>query len=159
MRRAEDAPATWEAFVAPQEDALERVSRAWGQVAHLHAVMDAPPLRDAYNANLPKVTQFWTELGLNARLFEKFRALRDSAQFARLSAARKRLIENALRDYRLSGVELAPDKKTRFARIQEELARLAAKFSENLLDATNAWTVVVGDPAGVAGIPADVLEA
>ncbi len=158
-RAAEEAPATWEAFVGPLEDATERVSRAWGQVAHLHAVMDAPPLREAYNANLPKVTQFWTELGLNLRLFGKYRELRRSAHFGLLSPARKRIVENALRDYRLSGVELAPEEKTRFARIQQELARLAAKFSENLLDATNAWTIVLEDKARVAGIPEDVLEA
>jgi oligopeptidase A len=158
LRRAEDAPATWEAFVAPLEDATERVARAWGQVAHLHAVMDTPALREAYNANLPKVTRFWTELGQNLCLFEQYRALRASPEFARLSAPRQRIVENALRDFRLSGAELAPEKKPRFAAIQEELARLAAKFSENLLDATNGWTILVTDEARVRGIPADVLE-
>jgi oligopeptidase A len=158
VRRAEGAPATWEAFVAPLEDATERVARAWGQVAHLHAVMDTPALRAAYNANLPQVTRFWTELGQNQRLFEQYRALRDSPRFAALSAPRRRIVENALRDFRLSGAELPPEKKPRFAAIQEELARLAAKFSENLLDATNGWTILVADAARVSGIPADVLE-
>ncbi|HUN70502.1 MAG TPA: M3 family metallopeptidase [Burkholderiales bacterium] len=158
MRQAEEAPATWESFVEPLEDATERVGRAWGQVAHLHAVMDTPPLREAYNAELPAVTQFWTELGQNLRLFEKYRELRAAPAFARLTAARRKVVENALRDFRLSGAELPEEKKPRFAAIQEELAKLEAKFSENLLDATNAWTVTVEEEARVRGIPADVLE-
>ena len=158
MRQAEDAPATWESFVAPLEDANERVGRAWGQVSHLHAVLDTPPLREAYNAVLPAVTQYWTELGQNLRLFEKYRALRAATEFARLTAARQKIVENALRDFRLSGAELPAEKKPRFAAIQEELAKLEAKFSENLLDATNAWTVTVEDEARLKGIPADVLE-
>jgi oligopeptidase A len=158
MRQAEDAPATWESFVAPLEDANERVGRAWGQVSHLHAVLDTPPLREAYNAALPAVTQYWTELGQNLRLFEKYRALRAATEFARLTAARQKVVENALRDFRLSGAELPAEKKPRFAAIQEELAKLEAKFSENVLDATNAWTITVEDESRVKGIPADVLE-
>jgi len=158
MRQAEEAPATWESFVEPLEDATERVGRAWGQVAHLHAVMDTPPLREAYNAEWPAVTQFWTELGQNLRLFEKYRELRAAPAFARLTAARRKVVENALRDFRLSGAELPEEKKPRFAAIQEELAKLEAKFSENLLDATNAWTITVEEEARVRGIPADVLE-
>ena len=158
MRQAEDAPATWESFVAPLEDANERVGRAWGQVSHLHAVLDTPPLREAYNAALPAVTQYWTELGQNLRLFEKYRALRAATEFARLTAARQKVVENALRDFRLSGAELPAEKKPRFAAIQEELAKLEAKFSENVLDATNAWTITVEDESRLKGIPADVLE-
>ena len=156
---AADTPALWDAFVAPLEDANERLSRAWGQVAHLHAVMDSPPLREVYNANLPKVTQYYTELGQNEVLFAKYRALRDSDAFARLSAARRAIVEHALRDFRLGGAELPPEEKPRFAAIQEEAARHAAKFSENLLDATNAYSIVLEDDARVAGIPPDVVAA
>ena len=151
--------AKWEAFVEPLEDATERLARAWGQVEHLHAVLDSPDLRAAYNANLPKVTQFWTELGQNQRLFDKYRALANSAEFQSLTAARKRLIENALRDFRLSGAELAAQLKPRYAEIQEELASLSAKFSENVLDATNAYSIFVEDEKRVTGIPADELRA
>ena len=158
MRQAEDAPATWESFVEPLEDANERVGRAWGQVSHLHAVLDTPPLREAYNAALPAVTQYWTELGQNLRLFEKYRALRAAPEFAQLTAARQKVVDNALRDFRLSGAELPAEKKPRFAAIQEELARLEAKFSENVLDATNAWTITLEDESRLKGIPADVLE-
>jgi len=149
---------TWDAFVAPLDDANERIGRAWGQVAHLHAVLDSPELREAYNANLPKVTQYWTELGQNQQLFEKYKSLQNSAEFAGLSRARKKIVGNALRDFRLGGAELAPEKKARFAAIQEELARTAAKFSENLLDATKAYSIVV-DEKRIGGMPQDVLEA
>jgi oligopeptidase A len=149
----------WDEFIAPLEDANERIGRAWGQVAHLHAVMDNPELREVYNANLPKVTKYWTELGQNQQLFEKYQALkRSSAEFARLSPTRKKIVENALRDFRLGGAELPPEKKKRFAEIQEELSSHGAKFSENLLDATNAFSLFV-EKNQISGIPEDVLEA
>jgi oligopeptidase A len=152
------AEPTWDEFIAPLEDANERVGRAWGQVAHLHAVMDNPELREIYNANLPKITKYWTELGQNQQLFEKYQALRNSGEFLQLSSARKRIVENALRDFRLGGAELPPEKQKRFAEIQEELSKLGAKFSENLLDATNAFSLYATKEQ-VAGIPEDVLEA
>ena len=152
------AKPTWDDFVGPLEDANERIGRAWGQVAHLHAVMDNPPLREAYNANLPKVTQYWTELGQNQALFEKYKALHDSSEFSSLRPARQKIIENALRDFRLGGAELPADKKRRYAAIQEELSALSAKFSENLLDATNAYSIVV-EKSRTNGIPEDVLQA
>ena len=152
------APPTWEAFVAPLEDANEHIGRAWGQVSHLHAVMDSPALREAYNANLPKITQYWTELGQNEALFAKYKELRESKEFSFLSGARRRIIENAIRDFRLSGAELPAEKKVRFAAIQEELARLGAKFSENVLDATNAFSITVPKDR-TAGMPEDVLQA
>jgi len=156
---AESAAPSWEAFVSPLEDAHERLGRAWGQVSHLHGVMDAPPLREAYNANLPKISQYWTELGQNLKLFAKYRELKNSPAYAGLTGARRRAVDNALRDFRLSGAELDAAKKPRFAAIQEELAQLGAKFSENLLDATNDWTLVVEDEKRLAGIPADVRQA
>jgi len=157
IQAVQKSPSTWDAFVAPQEDANERIGRAWGQVAHLHAVMDSRELREVYNANLPKITQYWTELGQNQALFEKYKALRASPEFRSLTPARKRIVENALRDFRLGGAELPPEKKQRYAEIQEELSRLGAKFSENLLDATNAFSILLNESP--SGIPQDVLEA
>ncbi len=154
-----DVPCTWDAFVTPLEDANERVARAWGQVAHLHGVLDSPALRDAYNANLPKLTQYWTELGHDERLFRCYRALRDSAAYADLPPPRKRQVQNALRDFRLGGAELAPDRKARFGAIQDELAQLGAKFAENVLDATNAYSIVIEAPARTAGLHDDLLAA
>jgi len=153
-----NAPPTWEAFVAPLEDTNERIGRAWGQVSHLHAVMDSPSLREAYNANLPKITQYWTELGQNEALFAKYKELQQSKEFSSLNRARRKIIDNAVRDFRLSGAELPAEKKARFAAIQEELAKLSAKFSENVLDATNAFSIIVDEPR-TRGIPEDVLHA
>jgi oligopeptidase A len=156
---ADDIPATWDAFVRPLEDSTERLSRAWGQVEHLHAVLDSPELRAAYNASLPKITQFWTELGQNQRLFDKYRALRNSPGFADLMPPRKKLVENALRDFRLGGADLPAELKPRYAAIQDELASLSAKFSENVLDATNAYSIVIEDKLRLAGLPADSIQA
>ena len=152
------APATWDAFVAPLEDANERIGRAWGQVSHLHAVLDSPPLREAYNANLQKVTQYSTEIGQNQALFEKYKALKDSPEFSSLSPARRRIVDNAIRDFRLGGADLAADRKKRHAEVREELSKLAAKFSENLLDSTNDFAIYLTKDQ-TPGIPADELEA
>ena len=159
LAHLETAPATWADFAAPFFDANERLSRAWGVVGHLHAVMDVPDWREAYNANLPEVTRFFAELGQNPHLFAQFKALRAGPGFDRLTAAQQRIVEHEIRDFRLSGAELPEDVKPRFQAIQEELASLQAKFSENLLDATNAFAEFVGDEAELAGIPADVVEA
>jgi oligopeptidase A len=149
-----DAP-TWEGFVAPLEDANERLSRAWSQVSHLHSVLDSPELREAYNANLPKITQYYAELGQHAGLFTKFKALRAQRDFQALSPARAKVVENELRDFRLGGAELPDAQKPRFLEIQEELAKLSAKFEENLLDATNAWSKFIADEAELTGLPDD----
>ncbi len=150
---------SWDEFADPLENANERLWRAWGVVAHLHAVDDGAAIRDAYNANLPKITRYRTELAQNLDLYEKFKGLRASMGFEELSRARRRIVENDLRDYRLGGAELEPRDKRRFGEIQEELATLEAKFSENLLDATNAFSTLIADRGELLGVPEDVLEA
>jgi oligopeptidase A len=154
-----DVPPTWRDFVQPLEDANERLHRAWGIVGHLNAVMNNPELREVYNANLSKVTQYYTELGQHQGLFAKFKALSGGRDFEQLSRAQKKIVENELRDFRLGGAELAPDRKTRFREISERLAQLSSRFSDNLLDATNAFSHFVADPAQTGGIPPDVLAA
>jgi len=149
----------WDAFVVPLEAVTERLGRAWGVVGHLNAVVDTPALRAAYNENLPKVTEFWTELGQNLKLFEKYKALQASNEYTTLSSARKRIVDNAVRDFRLGGAELADAQKTRFAEIQEQLAALSTRFSENVLDATNAYELIIEDEARLAGLPEDVKQA
>ena len=153
-----ETPATWADFAQPLEEAAERLGRAWGVVGHLHAVLDSPELRDAYKANQPKMVQYWTEIGQNVRLFEKYKALRASPEFARLAPAQARVVDNEIRDFRLSGAELEPDQKKRYAEIQDEAAKLGTKFSEDALDSTNAYAVFVEDRTALAGIPEDVLE-
>ena len=161
VTRACDAatPATWQAFVEPLETATERLARAWGMVGHLNGVADSEALRAAYNEALPVVTEFWTELGQDMALFAKYRALHDSPEFAALDAARQRVILNALRDFRLGGAELVSPARERYADIQEEQALLAQKFSENVLDATKAWTLDINDRDRLKGIPSEALDA
>ncbi len=158
-RVAQSASATWDAVVAPLEDANEKLSRAWGAVGHLHGVIDSPALRDAYNENLPKVTEYWTDLGQNLTLFNQYRALKNSTAFAALTPARKTIIGNRLRDFRLSGAELPDDQKARFKTIAEEQSLAGSRFSENLLDATNAFSLFIDDETRLAGLPQDVKDA
>ncbi|HZV63723.1 MAG TPA: M3 family metallopeptidase [Telluria sp.] len=150
---------SWDNFVLPLEEATEQLGRAWGVVNHLNNVVDTPELRATYNDNQPKVTEFWTALAQNEALFDKYKAIRASAAFAGLSAARKTIVDNALRDFRLGGAELPADKKARFADIQEQHAAVSTRFSENVLDATNDYKLVVEDEAELAGLPDDVKQA
>ncbi|MDR3087183.1 MAG: oligopeptidase A, partial [Azoarcus sp.] len=156
---ADPAPPTWDGFVAPMFETGERLGRAWGIVGHLHSVLDIPPWREAYNAMLPEVASFYAALGQNLALFNKYKALAAQPEYATLNPARCRIIEHEIRDFRLSGAELPEESKPRFKAIQEELSQLAAKFSENLLDATNARIEWITDEAGLAGIPADARAA
>ncbi|CAM8652041.1 Dcp Zn-dependent oligopeptidases [Oxalobacteraceae bacterium] len=156
---APDASADWENFVEPLERVTERLGRSWGIVGHLNAVVDTPELRATYNENQPRVTEFWTELGQNLKLFEKYKALQASTGHQALSSARRKIIENAVRDFRLGGAELADQQKKRFAEIQEQQAKLSTRFSENVLDATNAYELLVDDESRLAGLPEDVKQA
>ncbi|MDB5810873.1 MAG: prlC [Betaproteobacteria bacterium] len=149
----------WDNFVSPLYDATEKLNRAWGQVGHLNAVMNSPELREVYNANLPKVTQFYTEYGQNQRLFERFKELDASPAMATLTPARRAVIEHELRDFRLGGADLPADKKQRFMAVREKLSALTSRFSDNVLDATNAFGHYVEAKEALAGLPADALEA
>ncbi|HSY28661.1 MAG TPA: M3 family metallopeptidase, partial [Burkholderiaceae bacterium] len=153
------SPANWHDFVEPLENATEKLGRAWGVVGHLNAVVDTPELRASYNENQPKITEFWTDIGQNLALFEKYKSLKAGAEYASLSPARKKIVENALRDFRLGGAELPETQKQRFAEIQEEHAALGTKFSENVLDATNDYTLFVENEAELSGLPDDVKQA
>jgi oligopeptidase A len=158
LATADRAP-TWEAFVEPLDDANEKLSRAWSQVSHLNAVVNSPPIRDAYNAALPKVTQFYTAQGQDQRLHAGFKAIAASPAFADFSRARRRFVENQLRDFRLGGAELPPPQKERFLQVQGELAKLSSRFQDNLLDATNAFGLYLTDVHELSGLPKDVVEA
>ncbi len=150
---------TWENFVEPLENATEQLSRAWGIVGHLNAVADTPELRAAYNENQPRIVEFWTAMAQNQALFEKYQALKASPQYSSLSVARKKILDNALRDFRLGGAELPPEQKQRFAAIQEAHAAVSTRFSENILDATNDYALFVEQEAELAGLPDDVKQA
>ncbi|MFZ1575227.1 MAG: M3 family metallopeptidase [Chromatiaceae bacterium] len=143
-------PATWENFIEPLEILGDGLERAWSPVGHLNAVMNSEALRTAHNACLPKLSDYATELGQNRALFEGYRAV---AAQEHLDDTQRKLLANALRDFHLSGVDLPPDQQSRFKAIDRELSRLASKFSENLLDATNAWSKRIEDEAQLAGLP------
>jgi len=147
-------PPTWEGFVEPLEEANDRLDRAWSPVSHLNAVMNSDALRAAYNACLPKLSEYATEVGQNRALFEGFRAVADRKG---LDAPQRKLVENALRDFHLGGVDLPADKQARYKEISRELAQLTSRYEENLLDASNAWSKRVTDEAALAGLPASAL--
>ena len=144
---------TWNNFAQPIEDMRERLSRLWSPVSHLHAVMDNEPLRAAYNAGLPKITDYFTELAQDERLYAGYKSIAASPQFSKLSQAQKKIIENTVRDFRLAGAELSPPEKARFKQLQQELATLHSKFSENVLDATQAWDLHLTDEKDLTGLP------
>ncbi len=156
---ADTATPGWDNFAAPLADAHERLNRAWGQVGHMNAVMNSPELREAYNSNLPKITQYYTELGQNPALYAKYRALHGSPAFAGLSAARRAVIEHEVRDFKLGGAELSADKKARFTTIRDRLSALTSRFSDNVLDATDGFAHFVTEETELKGIPDDVVEA
>jgi len=144
---------TWDNLVQPLEDMDDRLSRAWSPVSHMNSVMNSEALRDAYNACLPKLSEYGTEMGQNVGLYQAYKAVNDSKDYDRLDTAQKKVIENALRDFHLSGVDLPNDKKDRFKEIRQQLSQLTTKFEENVLDATQGWTRQVEDEVRLAGLP------
>lgn len=156
---AVSTPATWDTVVTPLDDATEGLSRAWGIVSHLHSVADTPELREVYNANLPRITEFWTRIGQSEALYAKYRAIHQQPEMQSATAARQRVLTNSLRDFRLGGAELPEDQKPVFADIQEKQASLSSRFSENVLDATNGWSHVVTDDSDLSGLPEDARAA
>jgi oligopeptidase A len=154
-----NTPSTWDALAEPLEDATEFLGRSWGVISHLNSVADTPELRAAYGEMLPKVTAFFSSLGQNLELYKKFKELSKSPDFAKLSTAQKKVIENSLRDFRLGGAELSDADKPRFAQIQDEQATLGKAFSDHVLDATDSFVHLVTDKADLIGLPEDVVAA
>ena len=152
-------PANWESVVQPLDTASERLWRAWSVAGHLNAVVNTPELREAYNAALPLVTEFSTWVGLHEGLYQQYQRLRAASDFDSWDPVRRRVIELALRDFRLSGVELQGEARARYAEISDREAQVSQKFSENVLDALDAWSLLIEDEARLAGLPADVLQA
>ncbi|HKQ31196.1 MAG TPA: oligopeptidase A [Burkholderiales bacterium] len=144
---------TWDNFAQPLEDMNERLSRLWSPVSHLNAVMNNEALRKEYNDNLPRLSEYYTELAQDERLYAGYRQIAASRDYAALSQAQKKIIENSLRDFRLAGAELPAEKKNRFKEIQKELSTLTSRFSDNVLDATDAWELWITDERDLAGLP------
>ena len=148
---------TWENLIEPLENAEDKLNKAWSPVSHMNAVVNTDELRLAYNACLPKLSDYSTEMGQNEQLFNAYKVIADSNEFATLNSVQKKIIQNALRDFRLSGVDLDNEKKKRYKEISQELSRLASNYEENLMDATNAWSKVIRNEQDLAGLPASAL--
>ncbi len=144
---------TWQSLVMPMEALDATIDKVWSPVSHLNSVMNSDELRVAYNACLPKLSQFGTELGQNEDLYKAYNALANSPAYEQLDVAQKKVIDNALRDFRLSGVELSHDDRERYKQISQSLTELTAKFEENLMDATHAWKKHITDETLLSGLP------
>ena len=147
----------WDNLIQPLEDMDHRLERIWSPVSHLNAVKNSDAIRAAYNACLPKLSEYAAEMGQNRPLFEAFREFSNSEEYTRISQAQRKIIENALRDFRLSGVDLTEEKRARYKEIAQDLSRLTSKFDENVLDATNAWSKLITNEKELAGLPASAL--
>ncbi len=148
---------SWESLVAPLEALEDRLEQVWAPVSHLNAVMNSEALRAAYNACLPMLSAYHTEMGQNTQLYKAFQALAQSDAYTKLSQAQRQSVDNALRDFKTAGVALEPAAKQRYAEIAARLSELAAKFQENLLDASDAWYWDITDAALLDGLPPSAL--
>jgi oligopeptidase A len=149
-------PFSWRNLIEPLELIDDRIGRSWSPVSHMNSVVNNPALREAYNACLPKLSDFATEMGQNEQLCAAYKAVADGEEH--LDSAQRKLLENALLDFHLSGVDLPPAEKDRFKQISQELSRLTSKFEENLLDATNAWHKLISDADDLSGLPQSALD-
>jgi len=153
-----NAPTSWNNFVEPIEIISEKISRAWGQIEHLNAVVNSDSLRKAYNDNLIKLTEFYTNLSQDESLYKKYQSLKDSEVFKSLTPSQKRIIDNVLREFKLGGAELNETDKKRFKVIQEKLAKFSTQFEENILDATNEFSIFVDHLDELIGIPEENIK-
>ena len=156
--KKKSATASWENFVEPIEIISEKISRAWGQIEHLNAVVNSDNLRKAYNDNLVKLTEFYTNLSQDESLYKKYQSLKDGEAFKSLTSSQKRIIDNVLREFKLGGAELNETDKKRFKAIQEKLAKLSTQFEENILDATNEFSIFVDNLDELRGIPEENIR-
>lgn len=149
---------SWASLMQPLEECDDKLHQFWSIVSHLHSVMDSEELRTAYNNCLPHLSEYSTAIGHNKKLFEAISSLQNSAEFADYDEAQRRIIENAVRDFKLAGVHLDEEKKALYAKIVARLSQVTSEFEQNILDATHAWQKQVTNPEAVSGIPAHALE-
>lgn len=149
---------SWENLIAPIENVEDKLNKAWSPISHMNSVINTDELRDAYNVCLPKLSEYSTEMGQNRALFEAYKYIKNSHEFSTLHIAQKKTIDNALRDFTLSGIDLSLQEQQRYKQISQELSRLASKYEENLLDATNAWSKHITDIEMLSGLPESALE-
>ena len=148
--------ASWDNFIQPFEELDERLSKMWDTVSHLNSVLDDEEFRENYRVCLPIISDYATSLAQNEDIFQQYQSIRDSSSFPSCDQAQQKLIDNALRDFRLSGVALPDSKKERFKAIQSELSTLTNRFEQNLLDATDHWMLHIVDKEELSGLPDNV---
>lgn len=148
---------TWNNLIAPIEAMDDRLNRAWSPVSHLNAVLNSEALRQAYNTCLPKLSEYATERGQNERLYRAYRQIAEGPEYQRLDTVQRKMIDDALRDFRLSGVALPEESKARYKAIMQRLAQLGSQFQDNVLDATQAWEKPIAEASNLAGLPESSL--
>ena len=152
LLKQQAADPSWDGLVLALDELGARLGRAWSPVSHLNAVCNNAELRAAYEACLPKLSEYWTEIGQNQPLFQAYQVLANSPAAAGFDVAQQTILEHALRDFRLSGIDLPAEQQKRYGEIQMKLSELASKFSNQLLDATQAWTKHITDEAALDGL-------
>ncbi|WP_442488611.1 oligopeptidase A [Halomonas litopenaei] len=158
VAEAERDTPSWDSLAAPLEEMSDRLAQAWSPASHLNSTMSTPELREAHDGCLEKLSAYSTWIGQHEGLFRAWQALKDSPAFAELDEARQRAVNNALRDFRLAGIDLPADKKERMAEIRSRLSSLSSTFSNQLLDATQAWALELDDDSRLAGLPQSALD-
>ena len=144
---------SWDNLVEPLDTMDDRINRAWSPVGHMNAVVNSDALRETYNECLPVLSEYGTEMGQHEGLYKAFQQIADGDEYARLDTAQKKVIDNALRDFRLSGIELGQDARNRYKDILQKLSQLSSQYSDNVLDATNAWHKQISDETLLTGLP------
>ena len=150
-------PVSWHSLITATEDSADHLSRLWSPVSHLNSVLSSPELRDAYESCLPLLSDFSTWVGQHEGLYQAYLALSQSAEYKTLSGAQQKVIQNPLRDFKLSGIGLSAEKKQRYGEIQSRLSDLSSQFSNNTLDATQAWFKQFDNADALAGLPESAL--
>ena len=148
-------PVSWQSLISNTEETSDHLSRLWSPVSHLNSVLSSAELREAYESCLPLLSDFSTWVGQHEGLYQAYLALSQGAEYQHLTSAQQKVIQNALRDFKLSGIGLSDDKKQRYGEIQSRLSDLSSTFSNNCLDATQAWFKHITDEAQLAGLPED----
>ncbi len=154
---AKNSAPTWASLVTPLDEIHDRLGHFWSPVSHLNSVQNTPEIREAYNACLPKLSEYYTELGQNKALYEAYKALAESEEAKTLTPAQTEALTQTIRDFELSGVGLEGDAKKRYGEISSRLSELSSQFGENVLDATRAWSKLITDESELEGLPESAL--
>jgi oligopeptidase A len=149
---------TWDNLIKPIDDVEDKLNKAWSPISHMNSVVNSDELRDAYNACLPKLSEYSTEMGQNKTLYSAYKQIAESEAYSTLDTSQQKIISNMLRDFHLSGISLDTDKQQRYKEIKQALSKLSSKYEENLLDSTNAWTKLIDDEKQLAGLPETALS-